>query len=94
MSNIENFIIQFSEAANLFQYGMCYWFAFILKERYGGEIYYHPIHNHFATRIGGVLYDSLGELRSDGFEPWEEYKKQDELETARIVKNCIKKDYN
>jgi predicted RNase H-like HicB family nuclease len=86
-----DFIYKFKSSASLFQHGMCYWFAFILKERFNGQIYYHSIDNHFATKIKGALYDSLGKLGGDGFEPWEEYKEKDELETKRIIRDCIKK---
>jgi len=86
-----SFINNFDSSADLFQHEMCYWFAFILKERFCGEIYYNPVDNHFATKIKGTLYDSLGKLGGDGFEPWEEFKKKDELETKRIIRDCIEK---
>lgn len=86
-----DFIYKFNTSRSLFQYGMCYWFAFILKERFHGQIYYHSIDNHFVTMIKGTLYDSIGKVNDYGFEPWEEYKKKDELETKRIIRDCIEK---
>lgn len=90
-NDVLQFISQFRECKHTFLYGCCYWFAFILKERFNGQIYYNPIENHFATKINGDLYDVSGEITCDSFVLWDEYKKVDELEAARIERDCIKK---
>ena len=36
-----------------FTNGYCYWMAVILKERFGGEIMYNAVDNHFGVLLGG-----------------------------------------
>lgn len=96
-SSVKKFITDFKESKedaleSVFTNGYCYWFAFILHTLFDGEIMYHPIVNHFATEIEGVLYDITGEIDSTGFEKWEEFKTLDELETERIIRYCIRKE--
>lgn len=45
-----------------FTEGMCYYFAIILQERFGGEILYDKVENHFVTLIKGKLYDITGNV--------------------------------
>ena len=97
MSKVKDFIDDFksSNAGALecvFTSGYCYWFAFILNNLFGGDIMYHGISNHFATRISGRLYDITGEISSGGFMKWKDYKELDPLETSRICRDCIRKE--
>ena len=89
------FIKQFQNKGTIetFTEGCCYWFAAILKRRFAGKatIMYNPIDNHFATKIGYVLYDITGMIPSSGFEPWDEFAQEDYLLTQRIIKDCILK---
>lgn len=45
------FIKHFKGSEDVFLYGCCYWFAFILQERFGGTMMYEPIENHFVQEI-------------------------------------------
>lgn len=79
------------EIEDCFLCGNCYWFAQILQLRFGGQICYLPIENHFLAKIGERYYDISGEITefSEKVYLWEEYMWQDELETQRIIKYCI-----
>ena len=99
---IKNF--QHHDTIDVFTHGMCYWFAFMLTNRFPHEsvVVYEPIWNHFAVSIpcqeGDFVFDVTGDLIQQiesgeyHFENWELYQLQDELETARIYKYCILKD--
>ena len=73
-----------------FLFGNCYWFAFILAERFGGEIYYLPIKNHFITKINEIFYDITGKVAlEERAYKWTTYKTFDPLEANRIERDCI-----
>lgn len=90
---VNQFISYFNESRNLFLNGMCYYFALILKERFGGEICYSPVDNHFFSRIGNRLYDASGDVTDiyTVFIPWDEYINIDPIHADRIIKSCILK---
>jgi hypothetical protein len=64
-----------------FTRGMCYWFAYILKVRFGGEfvtsIVYYPVGRHFACKIDDRFFDITGDItfRNLDFVPAEDYFK-------------------
>ena len=92
MSEILDFIEQFSLAKELFLSGMCYWFAFILCNRFpNSEIWYDPIMNHFVCRIQDVFYDAAGVVSDGNFQKWDDYKDMDKMHTERIIRYCINK---
>ena len=67
MNKIETFINDMkksfpAEMEMIFYHGYCYWFAFILAERFKGEIWFNPTIVHFASKIGNSLYDIFGEI--------------------------------
>lgn len=74
--------------------GLCYWFSYILKERFpDGEIWYDQIMNHFyfvynedAYDVTGLVYLPLSAIK------WSEYKDYDELNYQRVVKYCVLKE--
>ena len=90
---ILHFIKQFETAKDCFLHGCCYWFAVILKYRFSRQesctIMSHVVDNHFATLIGGKLYDVSGEISRDGFMAWSEVPDYDCLEYKRIVRDCV-----
>ena len=91
--NILQFIKKFSDfgpqVVDCFTKGNCYWFARILAIEFVGAIYYDPIVGHFATMIGGVLYDITGVVENTSdFIPIEEIYK-DELLCARLLRDCV-----
>lgn len=98
-SNVINFINDFKKKypeamEDTFLHGYCYWFAIILESRFGGNICYEPIDNHFFTLIEDKYYDISGEVSPLGktIWAWEIYKMFDKLESERIERDCIRKD--
>ena len=96
MNKVERFIDKFKfchakELEEVFTEGNCYYFALILSDRFDGEIYYLPIDNHFVCKIEDKLYDITGKVKTkETAIPWVVYKKTDELEAKRIIRDCIK----
>lgn len=94
------FIKEFSSFGNdvrdCFTRGCCYWFAFILYERFKpyAKIYYNDIENHFACKIGKNLYDITGNcnnLYENDWEPWNTFKLIDSSLAKRIERDCVLK---
>lgn len=80
------------EVVEAFTRGCCFWFAYILAARfgrqYGAEIVTDYVANHFATRIGGRVYDITGDVTEAGtWEPWAECN--DARLRERIIEDCI-----
>lgn len=72
--------------------GNCYYYAVILKERFGGKIYYDCIAGHFIVEINGKFYDFNGEYTPTNLKCvilWSKFNKYDSLQKKRIIKNCI-----
>lgn len=70
--------------------GNCYFFALILQNVFGGEIYYDVTRGHFMTEIDGDLYDWSGLVN----EPvtiisWSTFDKYDPLVMERVIRDCI-----
>lgn len=60
MKDVLDFIKHFNGAEDVFLHGCCFWFAFILQERFDGHkylvsIFHDPIEGHF---VAGFLPDS------------------------------------
>lgn len=57
---ILNFISRFHGSEYVFLHGCCYWFAYILQERFFGDyrcdILYEPEEGHFITRISSYAF--------------------------------------
>ena len=80
--------------------GNCYYFAKILQERFGGELYYDLVDSHFLLMLNGEFYDWSG-LRwrecclddltrpTSNVVKWEGYEKIDPLHYNRIVRDVI-----
>ena len=71
--------------------GNCYYFAIILKERFGGHIYYDSVNCHFIIQINGKFYDWTGIVKPniDNLLNWEELKNIDQSYYNRIKRDCI-----
>lgn len=73
--------------------GNCYYFAVILRERFGGTIYYNTIDGHFVTEINGLVYDHSGtvgcNVKNPWYVKWESFSDYDELQHKRIIQDCI-----
>lgn len=88
----------------VFYRGFCYWFAFILANRFNGEIWFNPKIVHFACKIENELYDVYGHVDA-GYSPvsgeydgsendwqsWEHYQLWNHEAVEGIVQSCIKK---
>ena len=56
MQDVVDFIKHFKGSEEVFLHGCCYWFAWILKERFDDcgylvDIYHDPIEGHFVARF-------------------------------------------
>lgn len=73
--------------------GNCYYFAVILKDRFHGDIYYDVVYGHFATMIGGILYDWHGVVndfdRKMCFVEWSKFDNYDAIQKERIIRDCV-----
>lgn len=98
-NQIFNFLTHFEKAKETFTSGCCYWFAFILAERFDGKIFYNPKENHFACKIkveddmfdfAYKLYDINGAIRYiDDYIEFTKYKKIDSTHYNRIIRDCV-----
>ena len=71
--------------------GNCYWFALILSEQFGLDIYYLPIPGHFVAGNGSEFFDYHGKYEI-GDEPiilLGELKRLDPLQAKRLEDNCM-----
>ena len=76
-----------------FTRGCCYWFAYILHERFPDSfITYDEIINHFGCYIDGVVYDITGDV-SDKYNWvfWDTIESQDPKLHSIIVRDCVLK---
>lgn len=94
MNNVDKFIGRFTEhekTEDTFQFGCCYWFAYILFRRFlkdGAKIMYDEVINHFGTQIGGRVYDITGDVTEKyDWRPWDFMS--DDLLRKRITRDCI-----
>lgn len=93
---ILDFISHFKDAQDTFLYGCCYWFAFILNERFGGTTMYLPVENHFVQAIGKRLYDVSGDVTAQylysQIMPWNSVSHYDSSLYRRLVRDCVNKE--
>jgi hypothetical protein len=90
---ILDFIKQFRDlgAENCFNNGMCYWFSYILKNRFRDEhchVMYDEVNNHFGCEINGIVYDINGIAPAYNWRPWYEITTSDRLLYLRILRDC------
>lgn len=98
---VEDFILCFSKFGNdvkrAFIEGCCYWFAYILKERFApnARIICLPQEGHFVTKIGEKYYDITGNVtkryQKSQKDDWEEYQRYNSSRAQKIAKNCVLK---
>lgn len=109
-TDIETFITGFKsvfpeEIEFVFYRGYCYWFAFILANRFKGEIWFNPSIVHFAAQVDGQLYDIYGKVepgrdpvtgeynsKNDNWVTWDWFQRNNHEAVESIVKTCIKKE--
>lgn len=90
------FIQNFKGSEEVFLNGCCYWFAFILQERFGGNMMYEPVINHFVQEIGGRLYDVSGDVTeqytTEYLMFWADMEGSYPSLYRRIIRDCIRKE--
>ena len=92
-SQIVDFIKRrFPEDSHWFD-GNCYWFAFILAERFPHlTIVYEPVAGHFMVTDGQNYYDWTGVVDMSKYYkapiPLEEIKNSDPLWYQKIIRDC------
>ena len=83
-----------------FTCGYCYHFAVMLEGvfKHGNrsvDLMYNPVENHFAAKINEKLYDINGEINdTEEWMTWTEYQKFEPLDSERVIKNCLYKEYD
>lgn len=81
----------------VFTQGFCYWFAYILNQKYKGNIQYLPLDNHyvFFDYISDRYYDITGNVSESVLQKpcvnWDDYRKLDIVHAKRLQNNCIDK---
>ena len=70
--------------------GNCYYFAVILKDRFGGEIFYDPVDGHFFLKIDGVNYDYSGIYTQTKECQLRDIEQSDPLWHSRLINDCIR----
>lgn len=69
--------------------GNCYYFAIILKSRFGGDIYYDTVVGHFYIRICNTNYDFRGTYTPIKGILFDDIKKNDKLWYDRLLDQCV-----
>lgn len=71
--------------------GNCYYFSFILKDRFpDGVIYYDVIDGHFIFKYKKKYYDWSGEIYPEGYlVEWDKFDEYDSLQKQVIIRDCI-----
>lgn len=97
-NKVEDFINNFKglykkETEEMYLFGLCYWFSFILSNEFKGIMYYDMVKNHFITKIKGHFYDIRGNIDKlyknyKDIIKWEKYCKIEPLDSKRVVKYC------
>ena len=80
----------------VFLNGYCYWFAYILVERFKRYarccLMYNQILGHFAASINGKIYDIDGVIdNTEGWEEWDAWRKNEPVYRKVVERDCILK---
>lgn len=85
---------------DVFLNGYCYWFAYILAERFkrfaSTSIMYNQVLGHFAVKINDTLYDIRGKILNEdesggNWEEWDTWKKNEPTYYKVVERDCILK---
>lgn len=80
-----------------FTEGCCFWFAYILDQRFRmtpcvHRIMYNQISGHFACEIDGTLYDITGAIEDrTNWEPWDDFYMSEPVYGEIVVRDCVLK---
>lgn len=92
--NRHNEIVSFSKrfSADNWTSGNCYYYAVILRDKFGGEIFYDTIQGHFVVQIDEVFYDYNGvyvPTNKTAVVSWSSFESYDRLQYERIKRDCL-----
>ena len=88
-NEIQDFISRRFPTEDKWLNGNCYWFAFILRERFPElDIYYDPIVGHFYAGDGKVFYDWHGQHEKLELLKLSVIHATDPLWYARLMRDC------
>jgi hypothetical protein len=76
------------EVVECFTQGCCYWFALALSARFGGRLVYDQTVGHFASEIGGVVYDITGPVNGK-WTYWLDLCRTEPNVARNVRENCI-----
>ena len=76
------------EVVECFTQGCCYWFALALSARFGGRLVYDQTEGHFASEIGGVVYDITGVAKGT-WTYWRDLCREEPNVARNVRENCI-----
>ena len=96
---ILDFISRFHGSEDVFLHGCCYWFAWILENRFLlvgfpniPAIYYEPVEGHFVTKIENRFYDVRGDVsdlyRGKPMYNMDEMESNDPKMFANLMRDC------
>lgn len=93
---VEYFVGEFWAARDTFTSGCCYWFAWILCERFGGRVVLDVLDNHFVAELGDRYYDVTGDVTeriraAEVVLSMDELESYDALWSRRIWRDCVLK---
>lgn len=104
MQDVLDFISHFSGAEDTFLHGCCYWFAWILHERFHGDGYYvyimhDPIEGHFLALFNSIdnpldcrFFDIRGDVtekyRFENLDRLDELKWKDKTYYDHLMRDC------
>ena len=81
------------EVIECFSCGCCYWFAFILSQRFvDGYIVYDQVENHYGYYVNQCkkIFDITGDVtKGYKWEKWDDVVKTDSLLATRLFRDCI-----
>lgn len=90
--DIEEFIKLFAGTEAIFTNGLCYWFAHILTNKFGGEIVYDAIEGHFLSRILDRIWDVTGDVTDNYWTSplvaWKTIQEHDSKWAKRLKEGC------
>lgn len=74
--------------------GNCFWFAQILRSRFGGMIMYDPIAGHFLLFKNSKFFDWSGErldyrIDDTNLIDWDNYQQVDKLHYEKIIRDVV-----
>lgn len=83
---------RFSQETSIWTNQNCYWFAKILEDAFGCEIYYMPIKGHFIAKDPkcDLYYDQTGlVIPNEPIISFNKLKDDDIVWYTRLIRDCV-----